>query len=339
LPQQIATGEHTLTITAKDTYGNIGTTTGTYTVDAVPTTLHFLLQEGTFAPEKEITYEAKILDQGEDLYKEDISITITDAKGNKLHQDTITSGTQQSYTLPKQAPPGNWKILAKSSIDEQEQNFYVKEIKTLDYQLQGNSLTITNTGNVPYKEPLKVTLEGFDRPVNIVRNINLDVGESDTINLASGTPTGAYTVNVGEKTFNDVNIEGQEKKDYSWVYYVILGLFVFVLLFIIMTKKITPIMNTTRKSYHAHDDHDHNEFIDPLLQEQLQRDLTRNRYQPAPRRTRTEHYPTLQTEDLNRFHSHGETTIFRKRREEKKQAAETNTHNPPSNNTFGGMFD
>ncbi|MDO8628776.1 MAG: hypothetical protein Q7R56_03405 [Nanoarchaeota archaeon] len=328
IPEEATTGEHTLTITGKDTYENIGTATATYTVEGIPTTLTFTLEEGTFEPEQTFTYEAKTLDQGGALYTEDIVIIIIDPKGNEVGQNTLVSGEQQTYTLPQQAQPGSWKITAKNSVEKQEKKFYIKEIKQLDYQLEGNTIIITNIGNVPYKEPVKVTLQGYEQPINIVKDINLAVGESETINLKTGTPTGAYSVNVGDKTFNGVNIEGQPRKDYSWVYYAILALLVFVLLYFIMSKSNNT--RTTPRKYETGPGND-NDFLDQQFQQRIEQDLERGRMRPTPLKQRTEHYPQLQADDLNRFQSHSEKTIFSKRRAAIKKKEEQTP--------FGGMFD
>jgi len=204
----------------------------------------------------------------------------------------------------------------------------VKEVKELDYKLEGNVLTVTNIGNVKYDEPVKITMQGFDRPVNIVRNIDLDVNESVTVNLGEGNPTGAYSVAVGDKVFNDVKVEGFARKDYSWVYYVILGVLIFGLIYFFMLRSSgAPAAQKQRRDEPELDDD---------MQERLQKDIEQHRLQRQKQhigRRRVGDAPVLGQEHIRKFDSHGRETLWGQKRETmRKQKDES------SGDFFGGMF-
>ncbi|MDO8556395.1 MAG: hypothetical protein Q7R96_04460 [Nanoarchaeota archaeon] len=327
LPTTATTGEHILTITAKDEFGNTGETTLTYIIDAQPTDLTLLVEEGTFAPQEIITVTATVHDQAGILYEEDITLTVKDAEGTTVFTDVLTSGTSKELQLPVFATPGTWNIKAETNTFTTKKTFNVKTYKQLDYKLEGNSLIVTNIGNVPYKEPVKITMQGFERPVNVVRNLNLEVNESETIDLGEGTPTGAYSVSVGEKTFANVPITGHEKKDYSWAYYVILALLVFTLVYFFMLRSTGQ---PERKKEYDYSNED--------LQEKVNLDLARTAHEQTQRHLARKHMdntPILGKDvrlDKFTFHSHGSRTIFGRRREEQKKRQDDQSG-------FSGMFD
>ncbi|HLC54903.1 MAG TPA: hypothetical protein VJJ75_00045 [Candidatus Nanoarchaeia archaeon] len=315
-------------LVAVDKYGNTGGITFSFAVDAVPTTLVFTVPEGEFKPEEKFAVEARVLDQGGDIFGEDIGVDIYNPGGRRVFQEVIASGTSKEFQLPVFAEPGDWKIKASSNDFTSSKTLYVKEVKELDYRLEGNALTVTNIGNVKYDEPVKIAMQGFDRPVNIVRNIDLDVNESVTVNLGEGNPTGAYSVAVGDKVFNDVKVEGFARKDYSWVYYVILGVLIFGLIYFFMLRSSgAPAAQKQRRDEPELDDD---------MQERLQKDIEQHRLQRQKQhigRRRVGDAPVLGQEHIRKFDSHGRETLWGQKRETmRKQKDES------SGDFFGGMF-
>ncbi len=327
IPSAAKTGDVKIALTAVDQYGNTGGAELGFHVDAVPTALIFSVTEGEFKPEENFAVEAKVLDQGGDIVAEDVAVDIYNPDGRRIFQEVVASGSSRELQFPLFALPGDWKIKAMSRDFTSSKTIYVKEVKELDYDLQGNTLIVTNIGNVKYDEPVKITMQGFERPVNVVRNIDLDVNESITINLGEGNPTGAYTVAVGDKVFNDVNIEGFAKKDYSWVYYVILGVLIFGLVYFFMLRSSgVPVQK--RK--------DEQQF-DEEMQDRVHRDIEKHRIERQASqigRKRVGNAPILGQEHIRKFDSHGSETLWsRKRGELRKQKDES------SGDFFGGMFD
>ncbi|MEK6812714.1 MAG: hypothetical protein AABX86_01210, partial [Nanoarchaeota archaeon] len=222
--------------------------------------------------------------------------------------------------------PGDWKLKVMSKDFSVTKNLYVKEVKELAYFLEGDVLTIHNIGNVPYHEPVKVALQGFDRPVNTVQQVDLAVDERMTVNLGEGIITGAYSVAVGDQVFEDVQVEGFEKKDYSWVYYLILGVLIFSLVYFFMLRD-------SRSSSRARKP-DEDPSFDINLQKRVQRDVEQHTLQQRSQQMGRKYMgniPVLGKENTHGLDSHGSETLWSRKREQTKRS--------DTQSKFGGMFD
>ena len=326
IPPSFPTGEVTLALTAVDLFGNAGSASLSFVVDAVPTDLIFIVPEGEFKPEEVFSVEAKVVDQAGALVAEDITLDISNPNGKRIFQEVLASGIAKELTLPVFALPGDWKLKVMSKDFSVTKNLYVKEVKELAYFLEGDVLTIHNIGNVPYHEPVKVALQGFDRPVNTVQQVDLAVDERMTVNLGEGIITGAYSVAVGDQVFEDVQVEGFEKKDYSWVYYLILGVLIFSLVYFFMLRD-------SRSSSRARKP-DEDPSFDINLQKRVQRDVEQHTLQQRSQQMGRKYVgdtPVLGKENTHGLDSHGSETLWSRKREQTKRS--------DTQSKFGGMFD
>ncbi len=209
IPADIKTGEHTITVDVEDTHGNTETQSYSITIIAVPTRLELALNQESFMPEQQVIITPTLYDQGNDIIATDIELNVYDAEKDVVFTDTIKSAEQTIFTLPRSATPGFWKVKAESLDVRAFMSFGIGEFKVLEISQEGSIIAFANTGNVPIKEIQAITVTSTNDPTQSKtkqRKIKLNVGKTETYDLAYMIGQGVYTVQVGDKTFNNVEI-------------------------------------------------------------------------------------------------------------------------------------
>ncbi|MFA4887605.1 MAG: hypothetical protein WC595_05300 [Candidatus Nanoarchaeia archaeon] len=204
IPGNIKTGSHTYRINAKDEQGNIGETTNTFTIQAIPTILKLTLNESAFIPSQRITFTTILLDQANDPIAETASLTLFNADNAQTTSTFVQTNTAQTLDVPLSAAPGTWKLVLEGFGLKDEKMITLREHKKLDVNLEANELLVTNNGNVKYKEYFSIN----SQEKQTGKNLNLDVGESARIKLKSYFDPGTYTITIPStaQTFENVNI-------------------------------------------------------------------------------------------------------------------------------------
>ncbi|MEK6904526.1 MAG: hypothetical protein AABW87_02945, partial [Nanoarchaeota archaeon] len=305
------TGTYNVQFSVADKHGNRANTSASFFVDAVPTSLTLSLSGDEFNPEEQVGIKVGLYDQAGDVISENIETHVLNPDGEKVFSDIIASSDQINVMLPKHAEPGNWKVKAFAKGLDDEKILYVKELKKLDFELNGSSLAVTNVGNVVYNEAVKVRLSGFGgNDVNIVRKVNLEVGEMEVINLAEGIPTGAYAVYAGDEVFENVDIEGVRERNYSWIYYILVAIVIFTLIYLIMSRHSMKQNRAERRE----ETHRRDEHTDENFRERIQRDIDRNMIKREPVK-RADTTPTVPKKDFL-LGSYSKETIFGRKRKD-----------------------
>ncbi|HLD15234.1 MAG TPA: hypothetical protein VJB94_01505 [Candidatus Nanoarchaeia archaeon] len=314
IPEDIKAGDHPIKIEVKDYVGNIGSTEIKINALVVPKTLDLTVEGDNLLPEESLTLTPLLVDQAGDAINEEVSIEVFDSDDNKIFQDVAVTNSVLSFVLPKQSRPGNWRIVSFASGFKVEKTFYVRELSKLDYALQDHYLYVTNVGNVPYNSPLKVTLKGFGQETNIVKKLNMDVNETETIDLAESELSGTFTVYVGDKSFDNVVLTGPAKTTFNFdiVYYIIVLAIIAVVVYLIATsrRRLIQKIRESRQSQHP----SHENLSDDEIRRKIDRDLEKNRIN-YERRSREED----NAGSFNRPGSYSKDTIFGRKRSKLKK--------------------
>ncbi|MBI1973064.1 hypothetical protein HYS50_03595 [Candidatus Woesearchaeota archaeon] len=209
LPEDIKTGEHTLTIDVEDSYGNKETQRFVIIITAVPTRMEIVMNQESFMPEQQVVIKPTLVDQGNDIIATDITIEVYDAEKDVVFTDTIKSTEQTAFTFPRTAAPGLWKVKAAAMDVDAFMSFKVEEFKVLDITQEGSTIVFANTGNIPIKERVTITMTEKNNPEyskTKQKKVSLGVGASKAYDLAYMVKKGIYTVQVGDKSFDNVEI-------------------------------------------------------------------------------------------------------------------------------------
>lgn len=279
LPTTSKTGEHTLTIEVEDTHGNRETQQFLITIIAVPTRMELVSNQEAFMPEQQVALAATLYDQGNDVIATPIDINVFDAERDIVFTDSIQSTEQTQFTLPRSAAPGFWKVKAAGMDVETFISFQVQEFRVLDITQQDSTLVFSNTGNIPIKEMHTITVtdaSGATRTKE--KKMNLDVGENKSYDIAYMIGQGTYTVQVGDKTFENVVI-AKRKWNVMPLIAILLGVAIlyFLIKLIVNRKPLRHKIHHTQPLHHVQ----HKKQEQPVIrnrsqewyEEKLKRDL------------------------------------------------------------------
>ncbi len=283
LPTTIKTGEHTLAIDVEDGYGNTETQQFAITIIAVPTRLELVLNQESFMPEQQITLKPTLYDQGDDVVATDIDLKVYDAEKDLVFADTVKSTEQTAFTFPRAAAPGEWRIKTTALEIKSLVTFSVGEFKALDITQEGSIITFANTGNIPLKEKLPITMTDKNDPARVItkeKKIALKVGKTKVYDLAYLAGQGSYTVQVGDKTFDTVDIA---KRRWNVMPYLatILGILILYMLLKLIKNYVPRIR---RKQHHLQHPHHQEQQHSHRSETQIRREKTQEYYEEKLKR-------------------------------------------------------
>lgn len=136
------------------------------------------------------------------------SYLVNDYHINEVKRGMINSGEEVNFILPKNPVQGPWEIIAEYNGIKAKELFEVGDIKKADIKLEGDSLIIENTGNVPYDKNILIYIGEEHQTARVY----LEVAQTKKIKLTA--PTGSYTIQVSDGTeennlvFNNVGLTG-----------------------------------------------------------------------------------------------------------------------------------
>lgn len=167
---------------------NVGASSTSFHIGQVLKSLEIALNTPLVSPQETLTYTALAYDQAHDAYYTLLPLQLIDSTGAVYHEETLTSGTTASFLLPMTAPPGVWTIHADVNGTEVTRQFSVSTLVNASVTLVNGTLTITNTGNVPYNKTMDITIGD----VTASKVVSLDVGASQQFTLEA--PDGDYPI-------------------------------------------------------------------------------------------------------------------------------------------------
>ena len=197
LPDNAKAGSFELKAAAfeKDPDGEIinsGEKTGNIKIRQVMKEIEIALNTQTIAPRNELTYTIIVYDQTQEHLEADVSVALYNSQGTEIKRALIKTDISQPFFIESSASPGDWKIEASVNGMVTTKNFFIEELREASYKLENNTLTITNTGNIPYTGPVEISI-GTAKEIKQIEN--LAVGESKSYKLSA--PNGEYTIGVG----------------------------------------------------------------------------------------------------------------------------------------------
>ncbi len=166
----ISSGTNQIDITVKDNQGNIGQKSIKVSIIPKEIRLEASLDKDTYLPKEIMSITPNLYDQAQDLINKKINVVIFDARNGKVLDRSLQTVQAYQFKLDPYAIPGTWKITLKSSILEHELTFVIEEVEEVNIALDGQSIVVTNIGNVKYNNNI------------LIEAIN-DKGESNTISL------------------------------------------------------------------------------------------------------------------------------------------------------------
>ncbi len=173
---------------------NQGTSQGIIKISQVTKNIDIALNNPTLQPGKDLVYMVLLTDQANEDVRDDVSIFILNPQAKVVEKKLVKSGETRTYSLANNATPGLWKVEAKTESLRAERAWNIEAVANASFSLENNTLTIVNTGNIPFKKAIEVSLNG----INEVKDIDLPLGERKSYKLVA--PDGSYAITVSDGT-------------------------------------------------------------------------------------------------------------------------------------------
>lgn len=277
LPENMRSGTYSVNVNAyekidqESELSNHGQENFMIVVRAVPKELEIALDSGNVNPGTTLSYKPMLYDQAHDIVLDkEIAVKIYDTGNNLIAEKVSISGKQEELALEQNALPGTWKIYASVANISTTKQFNVNALEQASFSLDNNTLTITNTGNVPYKKLLQFTIgkESTTQEVSL--------GVSETKKLKIYAPDGKYTVKVSDGTSNversDVLLTGRAVKildaseGSSFSRYLLAWIFLFAVVGWIVYSKCSRLVPWAKK-YSVNEDMSETKTHHPIMVE------------------------------------------------------------------------
>ncbi len=266
LPSNVPAGSYSISVyvSEKDATGdvtNFGSSNSSISVKQLPTKLELSLDKKGF-PGKEFKYKSVLYDQTEKVIPAlPVSYKITDVSGRQAYDGLVETDKDQFFLLAKNAPFGDWQVVADSEGISSQATIYIEQHKEAEFVLLNNrTLTVRNIGNVPYDRKVEVKIGNE----TIVRNLNISEGGSVQFDLTA--PDGEYSVGISDGdataewtgvplTGNAISIDGAKFGKFgffnrtllAWLFILgVLGLFIFLTSKKIINKNV--FLNSNNKN-------------------------------------------------------------------------------------------
>jgi hypothetical protein len=222
---------------------NKGFTNFNIQINQIPTTLDLVSKDSIkeILPGRTYNVKAVLYDQAGDKIDSAVNFTIMKSSGEVMGQERISTDEFLDVPISYNDAPDTWKVFATSNGLNSNSGFNILRNEIVSVELINKTLLVTNKGNVPYNNPIQITLG--DK--SLAFNVSLGIDESRKYVLTA--PKGDYSVEVlsgGNNLFsgslfltgNAINIQEASEGVLSflqnrWVWSVILLVLVFVIFF------------------------------------------------------------------------------------------------------------
>lgn len=159
-------------------------------INQVPTSLEIILEQKNIEPGTNLRAKTILHDQTGEGIESNSRITIKNSNDKIIDQLDVQTEEFFDFYIESNELASTWKILASSNELEREASFEIVEKELIKIEIINRTLTITNTGNVPYNDTALVKVG--NETLNI--DVYLDYGESQRYLLSA--PDGEYNIEI-----------------------------------------------------------------------------------------------------------------------------------------------
>ncbi len=159
-------------------------------IKQIPTSLEIIFDKKKVEPGTDLRVKTILHDQTGEEVPATANLTIKNERNRIVEEKEGKTGEFIEFWIPKNERPGEWKVISECWEFDAESVFEIMEKEDINIEIINRTLTITNTGNVPYN---KTALVKFgDEALEI--KVYLGLGESQMYRLSA--PDGNYEVEV-----------------------------------------------------------------------------------------------------------------------------------------------
>lgn len=209
LPSTLRSGEHVLSITSYEENNegiiiNEGQETSPIIVRVVLRAVAIVLDQPDATLGTLFAYTFQAYDQAGIAIERDVRYDIYAPNLDKSFMTRLTkTGVKETLPIDSSFIPGYWKLEATVGDATARKLFYVNEKELVSFNMeQNNTLVVVNLGNIPYMRSVEIKIGNS----SVIKDIDLDVGESKRFKLKAPEASYDIEVNDGASTFSALSI-------------------------------------------------------------------------------------------------------------------------------------
>lgn len=194
LPKNIKAGQHALDFIVNDSYGNSGSASAAFKVDAVPTRIVNSLGKQSLKPLEPFGLSVNVYDQADDRLSGEVSVSIADSSGAIVLSSRNGTGSNMSLSFPAQQKQGNYVLTSFAFGLSASSPLVVEEVEEASVMFDNRTVVLKNTGNVGYSRKFNISLSGTRKNYVLVHDVNLAPGQSLSVDLTEAVSEDSYAV-------------------------------------------------------------------------------------------------------------------------------------------------
>ncbi|MEK6854043.1 MAG: hypothetical protein AABX60_01790, partial [Nanoarchaeota archaeon] len=158
LPKNIKSGKHGLEFFVNDSYGNSGSVSSAFNVEAVPTRAVNTLSSRNIKPSQPFTVLVSVYDQADDRIRSDADITVTDSAGAVVLSASNRTFVNVTLAFPQGQRPGRYTLTSSASGLAEASQLVVEEVEEASVSFDNKTVILKNVGNVKYAKKFNITI-------------------------------------------------------------------------------------------------------------------------------------------------------------------------------------
>ncbi len=196
IPEKINSGIYTVRAFASDEFGNSGEATARFKIPSKATSIEIFPKEETYLPGQSIELTPVLLDQVRKIMEDSVAVEIISPSGNKVFSSDVASNTLVSHKLDDYSEPGVYQIKASKEAIVNTRQVTVSTVEKLEVSMEGNNISIKNTGNVEYNNITTIIAESEGKKYAVNKKVILMPGQIVKFDLSEDIKGGSYSINV-----------------------------------------------------------------------------------------------------------------------------------------------
>lgn len=193
LPKDVKSGRQVLSFSVNDSYGNSGSASVDFSVQAVPTRIVDTLSSRSVKPEEVFYAFVLIYDQAGDLMTSPVALRGTDSAGNVVISVSNYAGTNVSLAFPPGQAPGTYTLASSGEGLTDTSSLLVEEVESVSVVFNNGTVTINNIGNVNYAGKFNITLSG-KKTYMVTEDVDMKPGQAFVVDLSKAVSSDEYNI-------------------------------------------------------------------------------------------------------------------------------------------------
>lgn len=192
--KSIKSGSHTIEISAFDSKNNLGKSSISLGITAIPSYIKTELSSTALLPGSKIGITPSLYDQADDLINASLDLELMSPGSLKVFTKHVQSNEKLEYEFSQYAEPGMYSLESSYRDLRDYDMVNISAIREVRIKYENETVLIENIGNIPFVDELTFFLESETKKYPILKKINVDPGKILDIDLSKEVPLGIYDV-------------------------------------------------------------------------------------------------------------------------------------------------